>query len=25
MACSELFNMDGGQQWGVGHYLFKAK
>ncbi|KAJ7451795.1 S-adenosyl-L-methionine-dependent methyltransferase [Mycena galericulata] len=23
MACSELFNMDGGQQWGVGHYLFK--
>ncbi|KAF8893483.1 S-adenosyl-L-methionine-dependent methyltransferase [Infundibulicybe gibba] len=25
LACSELFNMDGGQQWGVGHYLFKAK
>ncbi|KAG6911156.1 hypothetical protein DXG01_003896 [Tephrocybe rancida] len=25
MACSELFNMDGGQQWGLGHYLFKAK
>ncbi|KAK0213110.1 S-adenosyl-L-methionine-dependent methyltransferase [Desarmillaria ectypa] len=25
MACSELFNMDNGQQWGVGHYLFKAK
>ncbi|KAG6895446.1 hypothetical protein C0992_001182 [Termitomyces sp. T32_za158] len=25
MACSELFNMDGGQQWGIGHYLFKAK
>ncbi|KAF9527358.1 S-adenosyl-L-methionine-dependent methyltransferase [Crepidotus variabilis] len=24
MACSELFNMDGGEQWGVGHYLFKA-
>ncbi|KAF7305739.1 S-adenosyl-L-methionine-dependent methyltransferase [Mycena chlorophos] len=23
MACSELFNYDGGQQWGVGHYLFK--
>ncbi|KAF7326283.1 S-adenosyl-L-methionine-dependent methyltransferase [Mycena kentingensis (nom. inval.)] len=23
IACSELFNMDGGQQWGVGHYLFK--
>ncbi|KAJ7212259.1 S-adenosyl-L-methionine-dependent methyltransferase [Mycena pura] len=23
MACSELFNMDKGQQWGVGHYLFK--
>ncbi|KAF8973037.1 S-adenosyl-L-methionine-dependent methyltransferase [Flammula alnicola] len=25
MACSELFRMDGGDQWGVGHYLFKAK
>jgi len=25
MACSELFNMDGGEQWGLGHYLFKAK
>ncbi|KAK7005899.1 (S)-coclaurine N-methyltransferase [Favolaschia claudopus] len=25
MACSELFNMDRGQQWGVGHYLFKRK
>ncbi|KAJ7693436.1 S-adenosyl-L-methionine-dependent methyltransferase [Mycena rosella] len=25
MACSELFNMDKGQQWGVGHYLIKPK
>lgn len=25
IACSELFNMNGGQEWGVGHYLFKAK
>ncbi|KAF8813876.1 S-adenosyl-L-methionine-dependent methyltransferase [Phlegmacium glaucopus] len=25
MACSELFNMDRGEQWGVGHYLFKSK
>jgi len=25
MACSELFGMDKGEQWGVGHYLFKAK
>jgi len=25
MACSELFNMNNGQEWGVGHYLFKAK
>jgi len=25
MACSELFAMDGGQQWGIGHYLFKCK
>jgi len=25
LACSELFNMNGGQEWGVGHYLFKAK
>ncbi|KIM45361.1 hypothetical protein M413DRAFT_442035 [Hebeloma cylindrosporum] len=25
MACSELFRMDGGEQWGVGHYLFRAK
>ncbi|KAJ6494955.1 S-adenosyl-L-methionine-dependent methyltransferase [Mycena vulgaris] len=25
MACSELFYMDRGQQWGVGHYLFKPK
>ncbi|KAJ7646866.1 S-adenosyl-L-methionine-dependent methyltransferase [Roridomyces roridus] len=25
MACSELFRMDGGQQWGVGHYLFRPK
>ncbi|KAJ7497735.1 S-adenosyl-L-methionine-dependent methyltransferase [Mycena latifolia] len=25
MACSELFNMDKGQQWGVGHYLFRPK
>ncbi|KAJ7913892.1 S-adenosyl-L-methionine-dependent methyltransferase [Mycena leptocephala] len=23
MACSELFRMDRGQQWGTGHYLFK--
>ncbi|KAF9050126.1 S-adenosyl-L-methionine-dependent methyltransferase [Panaeolus papilionaceus] len=25
MACSELFRMDNGEQWGVGHYLFKRK
>ncbi|KDR75126.1 hypothetical protein GALMADRAFT_1332334 [Galerina marginata CBS 339.88] len=25
MACSELFKMDEGEQWGIGHYLFKAK
>ncbi|TFK25221.1 S-adenosyl-L-methionine-dependent methyltransferase [Coprinopsis marcescibilis] len=25
MACSELFNLDQGQQWGVAHYLFKRK
>ncbi|KIK69178.1 hypothetical protein GYMLUDRAFT_35247 [Collybiopsis luxurians FD-317 M1] len=23
MACSELFNFNSGQEWGVGHYLFK--
>ncbi|KAJ3795371.1 S-adenosyl-L-methionine-dependent methyltransferase [Lentinula aff. detonsa] len=23
MACSELFNFNGGEEWGVGHYLFK--
>ncbi|KAH7911034.1 S-adenosyl-L-methionine-dependent methyltransferase [Hygrophoropsis aurantiaca] len=23
MACSELFAMNGGEEWGVGHYLFK--
>lgn len=25
MACSELFNFNDGQEWGVGHYLFKLK
>ncbi|PPQ98717.1 hypothetical protein CVT24_003425 [Panaeolus cyanescens] len=25
IACSEFFKMDGGEQWGVGHYLFKRK
>ncbi|KAJ7774745.1 S-adenosyl-L-methionine-dependent methyltransferase [Mycena metata] len=25
MACSELFNMDKGQRWGVGHYLFRKR
>ncbi|KDQ55855.1 hypothetical protein JAAARDRAFT_133704 [Jaapia argillacea MUCL 33604] len=25
MACSELFAMNGGQEWGVGHYLFRRK
>lgn len=24
MACAELFNFKGGDQWGVGHYLFDA-
>ena len=23
LACSELFNYNKGQEWGVGHYLFK--
>ena len=22
LACSELFNYNGGEEWGVGHYLF---
>jgi cyclopropane-fatty-acyl-phospholipid synthase len=22
LACSELFNFNGGEEWGVGHYLF---
>jgi hypothetical protein len=22
LACSELFNYDAGEEWGVGHYLF---
>lgn len=22
LACSELFNYHGGEEWGVGHYLF---
>ncbi|KAJ7172544.1 S-adenosyl-L-methionine-dependent methyltransferase [Mycena filopes] len=25
MACSELFKMEKGQQWGVGHYLFRQR
>lgn len=25
MACSELFAFNGGQEWGVGHYLYKRK
>ncbi|KAJ3881160.1 S-adenosyl-L-methionine-dependent methyltransferase [Lentinula edodes] len=25
MACSELFNFNRGEEWGVGHYLFKRK
>ncbi|KAF9269325.1 S-adenosyl-L-methionine-dependent methyltransferase [Marasmius fiardii PR-910] len=25
MACSELFRMNGGQEWGVGHYLFRPR
>eukprot|EP01026_Neomeris_dumetosa_P083378 TRINITY_DN9674_c0_g1_i3.p2 TRINITY_DN9674_c0_g1~~TRINITY_DN9674_c0_g1_i3.p2 ORF type:complete len:364 (-),score=60.74 TRINITY_DN9674_c0_g1_i3:434-1504(-) len=25
LACSELFNYDKGEQWGVGHYLFTKK
>ncbi|KAH7099556.1 S-adenosyl-L-methionine-dependent methyltransferase [Auriculariales sp. MPI-PUGE-AT-0066] len=25
MACSELFRFDGGDVWGVGHYLFRPK
>ncbi|KAF9257547.1 S-adenosyl-L-methionine-dependent methyltransferase [Marasmius fiardii PR-910] len=25
MACSELFRMNEGQEWGVGHYLFRPK
>ncbi|KZT10760.1 S-adenosyl-L-methionine-dependent methyltransferase [Laetiporus sulphureus 93-53] len=23
MACEELFGLNGGQEWGIGHYLFK--
>ncbi|KAF5355488.1 hypothetical protein D9758_006352 [Tetrapyrgos nigripes] len=25
MACSELFNFNSGDEWGVGHYLFRKK
>ncbi|KAJ4475629.1 S-adenosyl-L-methionine-dependent methyltransferase [Lentinula aciculospora] len=25
IACSELFNFNGGQEWGIGHYLFNKK
>ncbi len=25
IACSELFNDAGGDEWGVGHYLFAKK
>jgi len=25
IACSEFFGLNGGQEWGVGHYLFKRK
>ncbi|KAG0700841.1 S-adenosyl-L-methionine-dependent methyltransferase [Suillus ampliporus] len=25
MACSELFALNGGEEWGIGHYLFKPK
>ncbi|KAN0091346.1 S-adenosyl-L-methionine-dependent methyltransferase [Tylopilus felleus] len=25
IACSELFNMHGGQEWGIGQYLFRPK
>jgi cyclopropane-fatty-acyl-phospholipid synthase len=25
LACSELFAFRGGEQWGVGHYLFAKK
>jgi len=25
IACSELFNYNNGEEWGVGHYLFKRK
>ena len=24
MACAELFKFDGGNQWGVGHYVFET-
>ncbi|KAK4050753.1 hypothetical protein OIO90_004975 [Microbotryomycetes sp. JL221] len=25
MACEEFFNLNGGESWGVGHYLFKKR
>lgn len=25
MSCAELFNYNGGEDWGVSHYLFKRK